>query len=223
MLTVRSWYAPLLGLLLACTSGSAPAHAPETASSPPAEEPEAAGSGAESVDEQISTGSLRLASTQAGLSWPPGDVSIVVEKAARRLTVFSGDRALVQWRVGLGGPEAPKIRQGDRATPEGTFKVVTRNDRSRFHLFLGISYPELPDAERGLSSGLISEAQARAIREAAAAGRVPPWNTRLGGEIGIHGGGGGTDWTLGCVAVENPQIEELWEAVPLGTTVRIEP
>ena len=58
-------------------------------------------------------------------------------------------------------------------------------------------------------------------REAEAAGRAPPWNTPLGGAIGIHGGGGSSDWTLGCVAVENAEIEELWDVVRLGTNVRV--
>ena len=166
---------------------------------------------------------LRGAADAAGLPWPPPDLTIHVEKAARRLTVRSGDRALVTWPVALGGTNADKVRQGDRATPEGTFRVVTRNDRSQFHLFLGLSYPTTEDADRGLAGGAITAAQAARIREADAAGRVPPWNTALGGAIGIHGGGAGADWTLGCVAVENTQIEELWAVAPLGTKVVIDP
>lgn len=175
------------------------------------------------IPADLSSGSLRFATAQASLSWPPVDVRIVVEKGARRLTVLSGERALVRWRVGLGGPAGDKVREGDRATPEGTYRVVTRNERSRFHLFLGLSYPDTAAAERGLAAGQITEAQARAIRRATAQGTVPPWNTPLGGAIGLHGGGGGTDWTLGCIAVEDVQIEELWEAAPLGTPVIIFP
>lgn len=164
---------------------------------------------------------LREAVAAADLGWPPPDVNVHIDKSDRWLQVRSGDVVLVSWPVGLGGPLDDKVRMGDLATPEGTFRVVTRNDRSSFHLFLGISYPVTEDAERGLAAGLITPAQARAIREADRAGRVPPWETTLGGKIGIHGGGGGSDWTLGCIAVENEQIEQLWEVARHGTRVTI--
>jgi hypothetical protein len=169
------------------------------------------------------SGSLKVAAAAAGLPWPPPDLTVHVDKAARKMRVRSGATDLVAWPVALGGTNADKVRQGDRATPEGAFRVVTRNDRSRFHLFLGLSYPTGADADRGVRDGLITEAQARRIREADRAGRAPPWETALGGAIGLHGGGAGADWTLGCVAIENAQIEELWEAAPLGTVVQIGP
>ncbi|MEC8425185.1 MAG: L,D-transpeptidase, partial [Myxococcota bacterium] len=95
--------------------------------------------------------------------------------------------------------------------------------RSRFHLFLGLGYPTAEDAERGLAAGLVTQAQATRIQEADAARRQPPWNTALGGAIGIHGEGGSSDWTLGCIAVENAEIEELWSVVPMGTRVVVAP
>ncbi|MEC7948357.1 MAG: L,D-transpeptidase [Myxococcota bacterium] len=166
---------------------------------------------------------LRDAATAAGASWPLADVWIHIDKSDRSLVLYSGKTAVKRYRAGLGDPVGDKTRQGDRKTPEGTFRVVTRNPRSRFHLFLGLGYPTAEDAERGLAAGLVTQAQATRIQEADAARRQPPWNTALGGAIGIHGEGGSSDWTLGCIAVENAEIEELWSVVPMGTRVVVAP
>jgi murein L,D-transpeptidase YafK len=168
-------------------------------------------------------GSLREAAVHAGIGWPPPDADVVVEKRQRTLHVRSRGEVLVSWNIGLGGTEADKVREGDMATPEGVFRVVTRNPNSRFHRFLGLSYPNAEDADRGLRDGLIRLAEANAIREADRAGRQPPWNTALGGAVGLHGGGGSTDWTHGCVALENSQIDELWDVLPVGARVEIRP
>jgi murein L,D-transpeptidase YafK len=98
-----------------------------------------------------------------------------------------------------------------------------KNERSKFYLSLGLSYPNEEDAARGLREGLITRAQAASIVGAVRAGRCPPWDTALGGEILIHGGGTASDWTWGCVALENAEVKELFDAVPAGTPVRIEP
>lgn len=168
-------------------------------------------------------GTLQAAATQAGVAWPLTEVWVHIDKSDHQLVLYSGPTAVKRYRAGLGDPNGDKGQQGDRKTPEGTFRVVTRNAQSRFHLFIGLSYPTAEDADRGLAAGLISAATAARIREAEAAGRQPPWNTPLGGAIGIHGEGGAADWTLGCVAVENDEIEELWGAVPMGTRVVIVP
>lgn len=157
------------------------------------------------------------------LVWPLQRVSILVDKSDRQLTLYSGDTIVRTYAVELSrASEGDKVRQGDMKTPVGTFRVVTRNPNSHFTLFLGLSYPTTEDAERGLKAGWITEAQAKAIREADTAGRVPPWDTQLGGAIGVHGmGGSGAEWTLGCVAVTDDVIRELWEVVPYGTKVTI--
>ena len=98
-----------------------------------------------------------------------------------------------------------------------------KNVRSQFFLSLGLSYPDEEDAERGLRDGLITRAQHRRIVSAVREGRCPPWNTPLGGEIFIHGGGVASDWTWGCVALENAAVRELFDAVPPGTSVVIKP
>jgi murein L,D-transpeptidase YafK len=165
-----------------------------------------------------------------GLEAPPRDLRVLVHKAERRLELVARlpgskePKVLLACPIGLGGaPEGHKQREGDLRTPEGSYYVCTRNERSRFHLFLGLSYPGLADADQGLSEGRITEAEHRSIGEAIRGRRRPPWNTDLGGEIGIHGFGAGSDWTLGCVAVDDDRIETLWALCPLGTPVEIRP
>ena len=160
----------------------------------------------------------------ASLKLPLKDPRIVVMKSKRRLELYS-DGALVRtYKVGLGlNPVPDKKRQGDRATPEGEFYVFTKNDKSAFYLSLGISYPNIEDGERGLRDGLISRAQHDAIVKANKRKATPPQHTALGGDIYIHGNGASSDWTWGCVALENEDVKELFAAVPVGTAVTIKP
>jgi lipoprotein-anchoring transpeptidase ErfK/SrfK len=149
---------------------------------------------------------------------------IVVKKAERKLFLYSDDKLVRTYRIGRGlSPVGDKIRQGDRRTPEGDFYIFTKNDKSAFYLSLGISYPNAAHAERGLREGLITKAQYDAIKSALQAKKTPPQNTRLGGDIYIHGNGAGSDWTWGCVALEDRDVRELFQAIPVGTPVRIEP
>jgi murein L,D-transpeptidase YafK len=139
------------------------------------------------------------------------------------LALYSGDTLVKEYPIGLGGDPLPdKQREGDRRTPIGEFIICTRLQRSRWRHFLGISYPAPEDAARGRRDGMISRAEHAAILRAHARGAQPPWKTRLGGEVGIHGGGSGLDWTWGCIALENDAIAEIFPVLPLGTPVRIE-
>jgi len=149
---------------------------------------------------------------------------IVIKKAERKLFLFAGDKLTRTYRVGLGlSPVGNKVRQGDRRTPEGDFYIFTRNDKSAFYLSLGISYPNEAHAERGLRDRLITRDQYLAIKQALKAKSRPPQNTKLGGDIYIHGNGAGSDWTWGCVALDDRDMRELFDAIPVGTPVRIEP
>src|SRR5215471_6079138 len=153
-----------------------------------------------------------------------GAPRIVVRKSERRLLLYSGDKLVRTYRVGLGlSPVGDKVREGDRRTPEGNFYIFTKNDKSSFYLSLGISYPNAAAAERGLRDGLISKSQYDTILAALSARKAPPQNTRLGGDIYIHGNGSGSDWTWGCVALENEDIRELFNLVGVGTPVSIRP
>ena len=134
---------------------------------------------------------------------------ILIEKADRRLTVFRDGAPLKSYRVALGfAPEGDKARQGDGRTPEGLFRIDRRNAQSAFNLSLGIDYPQPDDIAR------------------ARAGGYSP-----GGDIFIHGQPNGYDavptlrydWTEGCIALADAEIEELWRVTPLGTEVEIRP
>jgi murein L,D-transpeptidase YafK len=161
---------------------------------------------------------------RSALTTPLPKPSIVVKKARRELLLYSNDKLVRTYHVGLGlSPVGDKVRAGDRRTPEGDFYVFTKNNQSAYYLSLGISYPNAPHAERGLRDGLISRGQYQSIISAVKSKRTPPQNTRLGGDIYIHGNGAQSDWTWGCVALENEDIRELFDAVTVGTLVTIQP
>jgi murein L,D-transpeptidase YafK len=136
---------------------------------------------------------------------------IIVEKSLKRLSVFRGGERIKTYRVALGrNPVGPKQEEGDMKTPEGTYKIDRRNAQSSFHLALHISYPSDEDdqraAERGVSAGF---------------------------DIMIHGIQNGRgwigafhrwrDWTAGCIALTDEEIEELWRVTPDGTLIEIRP
>ncbi|MFA9441172.1 murein L,D-transpeptidase family protein [Uliginosibacterium sp. sgz301328] len=151
-----------------------------------------------------------------------GDVSIVVRKQARVVQVLDDGKVVKTYRAALGyAPDGTKLRQGDGKTPEGRYFVRVKNANSQFHLSLGIDYPGVDDAARGLKARLIDGAQYAAIVAAHRRNRLPPQNTALGGDIFLHGGGNSRDWTLGCIALDNADIEELYKTVKLGTPVDI--
>ena len=155
----------------------------------------------------------------------PMVTKIVVSKSKRTLSAYGENgRVLGVFPVALGRQSAgAKEREGDERTPEGEYYVCFKNPESRYHLSLGLSYPNLADAGRGLADGRISRAEYRAIAEAQAARQIPPWRTELGGEIFIHGATDGREGTAGCIAVSNQAIEQLFPEVELGTPVVIEP
>ena len=160
-----------------------------------------------------------------GLLTKPVVNRIVVSKSTRMLTVYSMDgRVLKQYAIVLGSNDSgPKQGEGDRRTPEGEYYICFKNPQSRFHLSLGLSYPNLTDAGRGLAQGVISEEEYRQIAEAQRYKQIPPWKTALGGEIFIHGGKDMREATVGCIAVSDQDIEEIFPLVELGTPVVIEP
>lgn len=136
---------------------------------------------------------------------------ILIEKKERRLSLLSKGEVLKTYRIALGGnPIGPKERQGDNRTPEGAYVIDARNRDSRYHLSLHISYPNERDRKRARELG------------------VPP-----GGNIMIHGIKNGFawvgdahtefDWTQGCIAVTDEEIEEIARLTPNGTVVEIRP
>lgn len=137
--------------------------------------------------------------------------SIVIEKAKRTLTLYSDGYMVRTYRVALGKqPAGDKVERGDGRTPEGLFHVDYKNPQSKYHMALHISYPDAAHARRAAALG------------------VSP-----GGDIMIHGlpaayanlgsAQADYDWTEGCVAVTDAEIEEIWRAVPPGSPVEIKP
>ena len=118
--------------------------------------------------------------------------------------------------------------QGDNRTPLGSFTISFTLPKTRYHRFLGLSYPDLDRASRALVEGKITEEQWQTIRTASVAGKTPPQQTPLGGLIGIHGTGRGDpevhqgyNWTNGCIALTNEQMDRLSEMVQIGTRVEV--
>ena len=130
---------------------------------------------------------------------------IVVSKTNRVLALMDGATTLKRYKVHLGfAPEGHKQRSGDGRTPEGRYYIDRRNARSDFYLSLGVSYPNALDLARARAMG-----------------------ARPGGDIFIHGGPRRSedrrkrDWTAGCIAVTDSEIEEIWSMVPTGTPITI--
>ena len=137
--------------------------------------------------------------------------SILVEKSERMLTVFYEQQAVKTYEVALGGnPVGHKQHQGDSRTPEGLYRIDGKNPNSAYHKNLGMSYPNNAD-----------RAAARKL------GKSP------GGDIKIHGLANGygsigkahllSDWTLGCIALTDEEMDELYDSVPVGTPILILP
>jgi murein L,D-transpeptidase YafK len=136
---------------------------------------------------------------------------ILVEKGARRLTLLSGSRTLKEYHIALGfSPIGPKEREGDGRTPEGIYIIDFHKPDSAFHRALHVSYPSAQDNARAAEAGLSP-----------------------GGDILIHGLPSGLgalgagyrlrDWTAGCIAVTDPEIDEIYSSVDDGTPIEIVP
>jgi murein L,D-transpeptidase YafK len=136
---------------------------------------------------------------------------IVVEKSAKRLSIFGGGNQIKSYRIALGrNPVGAKQEEGDMKTPEGIYKIDSRNAQSSFHLALHISYPSDEDNKRAAARGISA-----------------------GFDIMIHGIQNGRgwigafhrwkDWTAGCIALTDEEIEELWGVTPDGTPIEIRP
>jgi hypothetical protein len=148
---------------------------------------------------------------------------IVIKKAQKKLLLYSEEKLIRTYPIKLGlNPVGDKIRQGDKRTPEGSYYICIKNPKSKYHLSLGLSYPGIEDAERGLEQKLITEKDYNRIIERITRKSIPPWDTPLGGEIFIHGGAETWAWTYGCVALNNKDIEELFKVIAVGTEVVIQ-
>jgi murein L,D-transpeptidase YafK len=158
------------------------------------------------------------------------DVWLVVDTEHHLLDVMQGDELKQTFEnisIGRGGSAWARVR-GDHKTPLGNFHIAWVNENSRFYRFFGLDYPNLDHADRAYREGRLSGRARNAVRKAFNAGQPPPQDTPLGGFIGIHGVGAGNpiihnglNWTDGCIALTNEQIDQLTRWVRVGTLVVI--
>jgi murein L,D-transpeptidase YafK len=136
---------------------------------------------------------------------------ILVEKSKRRLSVFANGKELKNYRVALGrNPIGAKQEEGDMKTPEGVYTIDSRNPRSDYHLALHVSYPSNEDIARATEHGVNAGADIMIHGIANGAGWIGAFHR-------IH------DWTAGCIALTDEEIEELWRVTPNGASVEIGP
>jgi lipoprotein-anchoring transpeptidase ErfK/SrfK len=165
---------------------------------------------------------------------PPACMEIVrieVWKGERTLLAYCKRGAVIAMPVAIGRQEiGPKRRAGDHKTPEGEYRVSGVPRIGRFHLFIPIDYPSVADAESALSEGRVSASDYERIVSAHEMGLVPPIDTALGGDLGLHGEGerwaGDSryhDWTFGCIALSDADIEYLSNRLEVGAPVVIHP
>ena len=150
---------------------------------------------------------------------------IVIEKKERRLTLCDRTgKGLFCCRAALGKmPEGHKQCEGDGKTPEGRYFVCLKREQGKFGQGLGISYPSLTDAKNAVSEGRLDPSLLPLFEKAENEQKRPPWGTPLGGEIYIHGGGSASDWTAGCIALDDSDMEKLFALTQYGEAVLITP
>lgn len=152
-----------------------------------------------------------LSWVDTAFAYPAKADKVVVIKSKRIMMLLRDGEIMKVYRVALGRkPEGHKMKAGDNRTPEGVYLLESRNRESNYHLSLRISYPNEQDLRNAQQNN------------------VPP-----GGDIMIHGLSPKLtalgkfhryhDWTNGCIAVTNAEIEEIWKLVPDGTPIEIKP
>ncbi|MDD1637736.1 MAG: L,D-transpeptidase [Methylococcaceae bacterium] len=158
------------------------------------------------------------------------DVWLLIDTAARKIEVKKGEQTLEilnEIAIGRGGAGI-KNHRGDNITPFGNYRIGWVGEKSSFRKFFGLTYPSVHDAEKALHKGSIDRLTYDRIINAHMFHQIPPQNTPLGGQIGIHGLGRADarihktfDWTHGCIALTNTQIDHLSQLVDTGTVVKI--
>jgi murein L,D-transpeptidase YafK len=160
----------------------------------------------------------------------PAQIRVLVDTSALQVSVMRGEAVLALFEniaIGSNGATRQK-RVADERTPLGNYRITEIRRSDRFHLFLGLDYPTMEDARRALGEDRIDANEFERIHRALQRGDRAPQDTTLGGNLGIHGLGDGNpeiharfNWTNGCIALTNEQIDVLAELITVGTPVRI--
>ncbi len=179
-------------------------------------------------DPSFGAGDCAEAWGTAGEKLSPCDATpddyVVIRKAARNLALCNAGKLVKNMRIGLGfTPAGDKVQQGDGKTPEGVFFIPRVLPDSDYHLAFLFSYPSREDAARAANEGLLSRQEADEIISQHKACTEPSQSTALGGAIEIHGEGSSKDWTAGCVALENADVDMLWQAIGVNDTIVVLP
>lgn len=154
------------------------------------------------------------------------DDYVVVRKSKRNVAVCKSSKLVKNFRAGLGNvPAGDKLKEGDGKTPEGVFFVprFIPAAESSYYKALLLSYPSVEDANRGLTTSLISSQQRSQIHSAHAACVEPPMSTALGGFIEMHGSRSDKDWTAGDIALDDPGMDLVWANLSAGDSIVILP
>lgn len=148
---------------------------------------------------------------------------IAISKSGHVVELWQNGELVKSYKCSTGMADGDKERQGDCKTPVGEFYVCLMNTNSAYTRGIGVSYPMIEDADRGLQQGLITQSQRNAIVSAIQQGKCPNWNTALGGTIEIHGTDTvvGTNASHGCIVVSNADILDLFSRVSYGDTILI--
>lgn len=157
---------------------------------------------------------------------------IVINKIDYKLHLYIDTILVKTYNIALGGnPKFSKISKDDKYTPTGDYFICSKKNTTGLGNILILNYPSLDDAIRGLRDNLITEEEFLKIKEAYYKKECPPMDTKLGGYIKIHGNGKFDfilrnlpfvfNWTDGSIAVNNSEIEELYEVCKIGTPVYI--
>jgi len=146
----------------------------------------------------------------ASVAGGPAD-QVVVQKRLHRMTILRKGQELCSYRVALGrNPVGPKLRAGDHRTPEGDYLLDRKNAASGFHLAMHLSYPNAADRQRATEDGA----------DPGGLIMVHGIKNRLGWLGRLHPL---IDWTDGCIALTNPEMDQFWALVPVGTPIEIRP
>ena len=162
----------------------------------------------------------------------PAETWVLVDTPELQVFVMRGEEVLATFNnvaIGSNGTTLQK-RVADERTPLGDYRITEIRRSRRFHLFLGLNYPTMKDAKRALGEDRIDDSEFQRIRDALQRGDRAPQDTSLGGNLGFHGIGNGNpevharfNWTNGCIALSDRDMDTVWKAVEPGTPIEIKP